>query len=346
MMEVNKHESEKSDVTNPALKKLMDMVSKFDESKDLPAPYDEPQPEPMMVVKTANEWINDAYDRPDPQPLWDCLWNEGEVCCLFADSNLGKSIYAVQIGAEIAKSQKVLYFDFELSDKQFQLRYSEAGEYITCFPDNFLRCEMNVNYYCDGNFEDAVMQNIENTAVSHGARVIIIDNLTWLCNASEKGDSAGILMKKLMTLKARYGWSILVISHTPKRSLSSPITQNDLAGSKKLFNFFDSVFAIGQSARDSRLRYIKQLKVRSGEFAYDADNVITAEITKAQGFVGFNYLGYDTERNHLKEQSDSDEESMFHAIQKQIDQGMTYAEIGLELGISASKVCRLLKKYS
>ncbi len=55
---------------------------------------------------------------------------------LFADTNTGKSILAVQIGNSIATGQhipgftfgtikqKVLYLDFELSDKQFENRYS------------------------------------------------------------------------------------------------------------------------------------------------------------------------------------------------------------------------------
>ena len=36
----------------------------------------------------------------------------------------------------------------------------------------------------------------------------------------------------------RYALSILVLAHTPKRSLDCPITSNDLAGSKRLYNFF------------------------------------------------------------------------------------------------------------
>ncbi len=55
------------------------------------------------------------------------LWHEGEVCCLFADSNLGKSIFAVQMADEIARDQNVLYVDCELSDKQFQLRYDSSN---------------------------------------------------------------------------------------------------------------------------------------------------------------------------------------------------------------------------
>ncbi len=64
------------------------------------------------------------------------LWFEGELCILFAERQLGKSILAVQIGQRDkrkvcpcllkftleAEKQKVVYFDFELSEKQFETR--------------------------------------------------------------------------------------------------------------------------------------------------------------------------------------------------------------------------------
>lgn len=73
----------------------------------------------MFTVKTANRTLTDASKRPNPDPLYHELWYEGEVCCLFSDSNLGKSIYAVQMAEEIAITQNVLLVDCELSDKQF-----------------------------------------------------------------------------------------------------------------------------------------------------------------------------------------------------------------------------------
>lgn len=78
----------------------------------------------MFLVKTANQTVEDTRRRPDPEPLYLSLWYEGEVCCLFADSNLGKSLLAVQMADEIARTHRVLYIDCELSDKQFQLRYA------------------------------------------------------------------------------------------------------------------------------------------------------------------------------------------------------------------------------
>lgn len=298
----------------------------------------------MLRVRSANDWMNEAASRPNPQPLWDCLWNEGEVCCLFADSNLGKSIYAVQIAKEIAESQKVIYYDFELSDKQFQLRYSDQDGNLYRFPDNFLRGEVDIDGYHGGDFEDEVMQAIEAQAEAQEVKVLIVDNLSWLCNQSEKGDSAGALMTNLITLKKRHGWSILVIAHTPKRALYNPITQNDLAGSKKLFNFFDAVFAIGQSAQDNNLRYIKQLKVRAGAFKYDCENVITCEICKDGAWLHFRTIGYGAERNHLKEPSDKDRESQANKAKELSAQGKSQREIASILGVSAMSVNRMLKK--
>ena len=297
----------------------------------------------IFTVKTANRTIREAALRPIPDALWLTLWYEGEVCCLFSDSNLGKSIYAVQIATSIAKKQKVLYFDFELSDKQFQLRYSDEANNLNQFPDNLYRVEINRDSLDAVNFEEAVIGNIEQTAIKLGAKVLIIDNLTYLCVASEKGDAAGTLMLRLMALKRKYGLSMLILAHTPKRCLSNPITQNDLAGSKKLYNFFDSVFAIGKSAKNSSVRYIKQLKVRYGNYTYDADNVIVCVIEKVGTFLQFVDIGYAVEKEHLKEPSEKDSTQEKETIKRMVAEGKTYRVIASELGVTLGKVQRALK---
>lgn len=298
----------------------------------------------MLTVKTANRTIKDAALRPNPDALWLSLWYEGEVCCLFSDSNLGKSIYAVQIATKISETKRVLYFDFELSDKQFQLRYSDEQGNMNVFPDNLYRVEINRESLDVDNFEEAIIGNIEQAALQTGAKILVIDNLTYLCIASEKGDVAGALMFRLMALKKKHGLSMLILSHTPKRCLSNPITQNDLAGSKKLYNFFDSVFAIGRSAKDSNLRYIKQLKVRYGNYTYDSDNVIVASIEKVGTFLQFVNIGYATEKEHLKEPSEKDVSQEIANIKLLSGQGKSIRDIAKELNISKSKVGRILKQ--
>ncbi len=299
----------------------------------------------MLIIKSANQTLMEAKQRPDPKSLWLSLWYEGEVCCLFADSNVGKSIYAVQIAESIARTQRVLYFDFELSDKQFQLRYTDDDGNVYHFPDNFLRGEVNKELLDVTHFEDDIINNIEAAANTSSAKVLIIDNLTWICSNSEKGDVAGKFMMKLIALKKKYNLSVLIIAHTPKRSLSNPLTQNDLAGSKKLFNFFDSCFSIGKSAKDGGLRYIKQMKVRHGEFMYGADNVIVCQLDSINAFLQFVPIGYSSEREHLKERSENDLSELENDVMELHNKGLSIREIAAQLGISKSTVQRIIKKH-
>lgn len=333
-----------SQTMNPVFTSSLDLI-RNPIPEEITAPS-APTPSSMMQVKSAWQWCVDSARRPDPRPLWLSLWHEGEICCLFADSNLGKSIYAVEIAAHIARSEKVIYFDFELSDKQFQLRYTDEFGNLHKFSPNLLRAEINSDTLFDEikDIEDRIIADIEALALAYGTNKIIIDNLSFLCNASDKSDMAGKLMLRLIELKRRLGLSILVLAHTPKRSLSSAITQNDLAGSKKLFNFFDSAFAIGKSAKDPALRYIKQLKVRAGAFEYGAENVIVAEIVKDNDWLHFATMGYASEQEHLKSREESDKETMANNVMNFHKEGKSMREIASLCGISLSSVHRIVKK--
>lgn len=299
----------------------------------------------IFSIRSANDVIKEASERADPKKLWGSLWYEGEVCCLFADSNVGKSIYAVQIADSIARSgKKVLYFDFELSDKQFQLRYTDEDKNLYQFSPNLYRVEINKESIVDTNFEESIHESIEYSIFSTQAKVLIIDNLTYLCLNSEKSEAASELMLRLIGLKRNHDLSILVLAHTPKRPMTSPITQNDLAGSKKLINFFDSAFAIGKSIKDEGLRYIKQIKVRYGEFSYHSENVIVASIEKQGPFTRFVSQGFSAEREHLKEPNEEDKAAIIEEVKKLSSSGKSQREISTMLGISVGSVNNYLKK--
>ena len=299
----------------------------------------------MLTIKAANNALLDASRRPNPDELYHSLWYEGEVGCLFADSNLGKSIYAVQIAEYIAQDRPVLYLDCELSEKQFQLRYTDKDTGILHeFPDNFLRAEINPANIDPKHYEEQILKDIEDAMLSTGCKTGIVDNIGYLCNNTDKGVDAGQFMMNLLALKRKYGWSLLIIAHTPKRSLSSPITQNDLAGSKRLFNYFDSVMAIGQSAKDDRLRYVKQLKIRSGEQEYGGNNVLVYEISHEGGYVHFQFVEFSQESEHLRDRSDEAREVERNNIAELKNQGKSVRQIAAILGISKSKVDRIIKE--
>ena len=298
----------------------------------------------VMSIKTANQTILEASQKPTPRSLWDCFWYEGELSCLFADSNVGKSILAVQIADRIARTDNVLYLDFELSEKQFQLRYTNEYGKLYSFPERLYRVSLDCNSLLDANFEEAIIGSIEQMALQTDCRIFIVDNLTYLCCAMEKGDAAGRLMIQLNNLKKKYELSILVLAHTPKRSLDYPITSNDLAGSKRLYNFFDSVFAIGKSAQDNSLRYVKQLKVRYGTYSYDADNVIIYEIEKVDCFLQFVHRGYSTEKEHLKQLGDDESTRRDSQILELSRMGKSLREIASQVGCGKSTVGRVIHR--
>ena len=297
----------------------------------------------MLSIKTANKSVDDALKMPDPVDLFYGLLNEGEVACLFADSNAGKSIFAVQMADYISRYRKVLYVDCELSEKQFQLRYtSKEMGFRYVFSDNFYRAEIDPEHICVQHYEEAIIKDIEAAALQTGSKILIIDNLTYLCNSSEKGDVAGLFMMKLIALKKKHAMTLLVISHTPKRNLSNPITQNDLAGSKKLYNFFDNVFAIGQSAKDKRIKFVKQVKVRASEYIYDSDNVIIYEITNEDGYVHFLHKGYGKESEHLKDRTEEEDLQNNSNIMMLHKEGKSVREIADLVNKSKTTVHRII----
>jgi RecA-family ATPase len=311
----------------------------------------------LFTVKTASRWIEQAKTRPIPQMLFGEFWFEGELCILFADTNLGKSILAVQIGNSISRGeqirgfkletpkQPILYFDFELSDKQFENRYSKKFEQHYNFDNNFIRVEINPDATIPEaqTFEDYLNHSLERSINETGAKVLIIDNLTYLKNETEKAKDALPLMKHLKALKNKYGLSILALAHTPKRDLSKPITRNDLQGSKMLINFCDSSFSIGESHSDKNLRYLKQIKQRNTEQIYDAENVCVCQIDKPLNFLLFEFVNFGKEWEHLKQHTEKDKEYLNEKVSELKQQGRSLREIGSELGISHMKVSRILK---
>ena len=114
--------------------------------------------------------------------------------------------------------------------------------------------------------------------------------------------------------KPPVAWSswLPVPYHAITRSLNQ--SEISLAGSKKLFNFFDSVFAIGFSAKDEGQRYIKQLKSRSGEIVYNSNNVLVCCIEQVGAFLQFTKIGYTTEKEHLKALNRDEETALLENV--------------------------------
>ncbi len=312
----------------------------------------------VLSISTMNESLLQAAKLAVPQNLFSTFWFEGELCILFSDTNLGKSILAVQIGDSITsgkgifnipdrpRPQKVGYLDIELFGKQFEARYADGfgGHYK--FSDNFHRLEINpetIDEY--DSLENQVLSDIERISQKNDIKIFIIDNITALISDFEKSKNAISLMKKLNILKRREGMSFLVLAHTPKVDNTKPITQNHLAGSKALINLVDSAFAIGISVTNEKTRYLKQIKARYVEKEYGAENVIVCHIKKEQdGMLHFVYDETGNEILFLSTYKDYEKEARAERIIKLRDEkGWSFAAIGKELGIVKSTAHKIYK---
>lgn len=312
----------------------------------------------LFTIHSANHWMELEKNTPVPHMLFGELWYQGELCILFADTNAGKSVLAVQIGNALAAREQmppfgceankcdVVYLDFELSGAQFHARYTYND--VTCdFAKGFYRAEFNPDSALPPEFktfDEYMNEAIEYAVVKTGANVLIIDNITCLRGDTGHAGKALPLMQHLKALKNKYKLSVLVLAHTPKRNPAQPITRNDLEGSKMLMNFADSAFAIGESHLESGLRYLKQVKQRYGQRLYGADNVCLFHIVKRLNRLKFEFAGFDDERLHLYQPPPTSKKSTETRILELSAQGLSQRKIAACLNISLGKVNAILKK--
>ena len=99
----------------------------------------EPVDEGGFHVEAMNKCIDDAHQLPPLVPLYPDIVLEGDLCIIFGQSGIGKTIFAMQIARHIAENGKrLLYVDCEMTPRQLGNRYETAN-----FPPTFLRAEMD-----------------------------------------------------------------------------------------------------------------------------------------------------------------------------------------------------------
>ncbi len=304
-----------------------------------------PAPE-MLLVRPVQEFVESGLRTGPMKQLFGPFWLLEEVAVLFAPTGLGKSVLAVQIAESLARGvpitpfdspqpgcevppQRVLYLDFELTRQQFAQRYTTTSDDgLTCEnPYQFSPDLNDAEHFWDGklidgyeDFTDMLFRNIDRKIDEHDAEVLICDNITFLSQSSTANASIAFrLMNRLQALKKERFISILAVAHTPKHLPHLPLTVNDLQGSVDLAKVADSMFAIGRSSSGSgncgpELRYIKQVKTRTGRLEHGEDNVAVCALQKfdfaarlqadesavrANNFLGFDFMGFDAEAKHL-----------------------------------------------
>ena len=299
------------------------------------------KPPEMLFVQRAQYYIETAVVGGAMAQLFGPFWLMDETAILFAPPGVGKSALATQIAESLARGvpfatfaprtgpevspQRVLYLDFEMDRTQFSQRYSVIGEGGTTMENSyklspeFLRAE---NYWdgrmLDGyaDYTDMLFEDIDQQIVGHEANVLIIDNVSYLTRGSTASAPVAFrLMERLQNLKRDRFISILLIAHTPKRPRFGYLTENEMQGSIDLSKVADSIIALGRSRQSPDLRYLKQIKYRSGRVEHGADNVALFRLHKFDfaarletkdveighdNFLGLDFVGFASEEDHFQ----------------------------------------------
>lgn len=323
------------------IKSIKDFAANMKDSGDLLlSPFRQFKEKPAVNaggfnVMSMNDCLRKGRALPELVVYYPNIVLQGDLSIIFGQSGIGKTIFAMMVAGEISrKGIRVLYVDFEMTLRQLVLRYKTED-----FPPTFFRAEMDRD-----NPVDDILKGIEEVTLSNYAEVVFIDNITAFGQSLDKGADAGMLMEALNALKKKYGWTLVVLSHVPKMySGAVPLSLSAIQGSAKLNQLVDDAIGIARSSRDNSLIYVKQCKWRNGELLLDADNVALYERGRdVNGNLCFTFRGYGQEREHLRYEDSNTQDLLKTRVRKLSEDGRKQQNIAMELGISQSKVSRIL----
>lgn len=299
-----------------------------------------PKSTTYLKVGVATAQLEYAKTLPPIKVLYAGMIVEGEINYFCASPGVGKTIMAYETADAIAKSGiRTFYADAELSLRQFYLRYPTHR-----FSSNLLRAEIdNTNGVCENLFDEII-----HAAELNKAEFVVIDNISAISDDTEKGSSASQLMNRILAVKRTHPtWTLLVILHVPKMYADVEMSLNSVGGSAKLSQLCDNVVGFGQSKLDENQFYAKTLKWRDAEKPYTSDNVLILERGKdAEGNMTITEVGFGRERDLLKVRTDDEEQALTDNVMEYKRNGVSIRETAKKLGISPSKVNRIIHKNS
>lgn len=307
----------------------------------------------VVKIQSGKDLLKSFSKEEKPREVFGKFIHDGELSILFGDSNSGKSILANDIAFFVSggghswpdmESPKMpsLYIDMEMTGKQFASRYHNASKYIT---NLYSRAEVGMT--TDDKWSYIKTQIILMQKQNNAPKFIVLDNITnGFGSIFSKTRMLG-LISDMKSMKERFGLTMLLIAHCPKRNKKKPITDNDLGGTKMIMNFVDSAFAVGTSIQDESIRYVKQIKTRVGE---KIKKVWTVRI-KEEPYLSFQYVDTTDEEIHLNsalgsnlffEMTPDQEISIVELLMKKHEKTeyISYFDIADKLGIPSDVVIR------
>jgi RecA-family ATPase len=202
--------------------------------------------------------IEDALEHgkncKQPRKIVGAFLYEDTTTLMFSRTNYGKSIlvfqfaYAAATGSQFdpcaalcneCEPMKVLVVDLELNTQVLWSRHGAILSDINPYLKNLYYLHEKPDKRMAIGFE--LLDKIEQAAIEHEAKLVIIDNISKLLPDALKPDTATFVIAMLNRIRINTGASILVIGHTTKGNPRVCIQPTDYYGSAMLQNFFNEL---------------------------------------------------------------------------------------------------------
>ena len=278
----------------------------------------------MLETRSANRWrVPHVERKPRSSSLFGNLWHAGEVAVLIGEKGVGKSVLAVQIAESIARGKimnagnergrdagsifaasrrrsvpasprEVLYLDFQRTEAQWHERYSVPSPVPGKLPVRYRfspalkRAAINWDGHIPEDFKGGVseylMHSICQTILESGARVIILDDLSYFAHATSSTRGGLNAMKTLKLWAMTHQLSILVLAPAREKRRWAAASLGDVLGSRQITALADTVIYLGPSTFGPNFRYLRHL-ASPRQLTHTPENVITYELTRTAGYV-------------------------------------------------------------
>ena len=213
-----------------------------------------------------------------PVPIVDSLLYEKDILGIAGSTNVGKSVFSLQLSTCIAmgvpfmtfnipKPRRVMHVQFELKDEGFaRLIKVTSQTLLEQCPVEAHRFEENCVFLSSGQRDlftdkyDAIEANLRHTDVD----VLVIDNLNTSVGVDvSKNEMAMEVLRKLINLKQKYNLSIIMVSHHKKIDVPAPIDISQMLGGSAYTNSLDFICQLANTKRAEGVKVMKITKVRA-----------------------------------------------------------------------------------
>lgn len=249
---------------------------------------------------------------PPKKMLVDEIIGKHKIVALSADTNVGKSLYAHQLGIALAvgydeifgfpidRPCRVLFLNFEMDDFELlerqQLFIKDMPKIYHQNLDNFMLNTMDGERTLFQDNWDSIEETIK---LNDPFDLIIIDNL-YACTGidDEKNKDLKPMLKRIISISDIHNSSMLIVTHHKKHLPDCSLSIDLIRGGSTFANACDVIIQLAESRRDNGVRLMKITKNRG-----KSENKGKVFAMTLNENLWFEMHGEADERMHLSERS-------------------------------------------